>query len=154
MNLSSPSFESGGYIPATYAQFGNNVSPPLSIENVPSKARSLVLILDDPDAPKGTFTHWVLFNVDPKISNIREGEIPRGALQGLNSRNEAKYIGPKPPYGEHRYFFKLYALDDRLDLPNGATRAEVEKALQSHVIETAQAMGRYAAAERMVSADR
>jgi Raf kinase inhibitor-like YbhB/YbcL family protein len=153
MKIYSPSFEIGGYIPTTYAQRGSNVSPPLSIENTPSKARSLVLIMDDPDAPKGTFTHWVLFNVDPKVSEIHEGEVPAGALQGTNSRNEARYIGPKPPYGEHRYFFKLYALDDRLDLPNGATRGEVEKALQSHVIETAQAMGRYAA-EKMVNADR
>src|SRR5882724_10431355 len=108
--------------------------------------------MDDPDAPKGTFTHWVLFNVDPKLSEIREGEVPPGALQGTNSRNEAKYMGPKPLYGEHRYFFKLFALDDKLDLPNGATRGEVEKALQSHVIETAQAMGRYSAVEKMVGA--
>jgi len=154
MKIYSPSFETGGFIPITYAQLGSNVSPPLSIGNVPSKAKSLVLIMDDPDAPKGTFTHWVLFNIDPKISEIREGEVPVGGLQGTNSRNEARYTGPKPPYGEHRYFFKLYALDDRLDLPNGATRAEVEKSLQSHVIETAQTMGRYAAAEKMVSVER
>lgn len=145
MNLFSPAFEEGEAIPTQYSRQGGDKSPPLHIEDVPEEAKSLVLIMDDPDAPSGTFTHWILFNVSPTTRDIREDSPPVMATQGRNSWNQVGYGGPQPPSGEHRYFFRLYALDTVLSLSRGANRAEVDAAIEGHAFDEAEYMGRFAA---------
>ena len=120
------------------------MNPPLHLEEVPEKARSLALIVDDPDAPKGTFNHWLVYNMDPKTRDIKENSVPVIATQGRNDFGDVEYDGPQPPSGEHRYFFKAFALDTVLDLPRGAKREELEKAMQGHVVDEAKVMGRFA----------
>lgn len=143
MKISTPSFDYGEKIPDTYTCDGEGINPPLLFLEVPEQAQSLVLIVDDPDAPRGTFTHWVVFNIDPKVEEVPEGLVPKGGVLGKNSAGESSWIGPCPPTGEHRYFFKLYALDTELDLSIGATKEEVEKAMQGHVLDTAELIGLY-----------
>jgi len=147
MKLSSPAFQNGGKIPRIYTCQGDNVSPPLEIQNVSPKARSLVLIMDDPDVPKtlrkdGMYVHWVVYDITPTIVKIEENAEPFGIL-GKNTQGEEAYTGPCPPDREHRYFFKLYALDKRLDLAPGATKEEVLKACEGHIIEQTELMGLY-----------
>lgn len=144
MKISCSEFENGGVIPDRFSQYDANRSPPLEFADVPSGAKSLALILDDPDAPRGTFTHFVAFNLDPEVYEFRENQIPKSARLGANSYGKSEYAGPKPPNGELRYFFRTYALDTRLDLLNGASRADVEHAMEGHVIAEAELMGRYA----------
>src|SRR4051812_24814809 len=144
MKIETRAFGNGETIPMHYSKYGDNISPPLTFVDVPDKARSLVLIMDDPDAPHGLFTHWVLFNLGPALRELPEDTVPADARQGKNSWGEACYGGPRPPDREHRYFFKLYALDVSLGLPNGATREEVERAMQGHIIAQAEYMGRHA----------
>jgi Raf kinase inhibitor-like YbhB/YbcL family protein len=144
MKIESEAFAAGGEIPERYSKKGGNVSPPLRISDVPHGTRSLALIMDDPDAPKGLFTHWVLFNLDPAETRIAENQVPARAVQGKNSWGEARYGGPQPPDREHRYFFHLYALDVELPVPPGASRGEVERAIDGHVIREAEYMGLYA----------
>src|SRR5687768_17050424 len=127
MNITSPAFPHGGRIPTRYARADLDKSPPLHIEGVQPGAKSLALIMDDPDAPGGTFTHWLLFNIDPKLENIGEDSVPETARQGTNDWGEAEYGGPQPPSGEHHYLFNVFALDSKLDLPAGATRKDLEK---------------------------
>ncbi len=138
----SPAFFDDEKMPSVYTCDGKNVNPPLQIDGVNPKAKSMVLIIDDPDAPAGTWVHWVVFNISPQISYIAEDQIPQGVL-GINSWGETKYNGPCPPFGEHRYFFKLYALDVVLDLSMGASKHEVEKAMIGHVIDRAEFIGLY-----------
>jgi Raf kinase inhibitor-like YbhB/YbcL family protein len=145
MKISSPVFGHGDSIPPRYSRDGDNFSPPLQFEGVPPEARSLVLIADDPDAPHGTFTHWVVFNVDPHTSVIEENHLPEEVRFGLNDWEEAGYGGPRPPDGEHRYYFKLYALDELLSLPTGIQRRDLERAMETHVVANAELMGRFAA---------
>ncbi|MDB6168951.1 MAG: hypothetical protein JWM88_1815 [Verrucomicrobia bacterium] len=145
MNISSPAFPHGGSIPERYSQFGRNVSPPLSFADVPGKAGSLALIVDDPDAPKGLVTHWIVFNLDPVIRSLEEGNaIKPPARQGSNTHGNAAYMGPRPPDREHRYFFRLYALDRMLAPPAGASRNQIDDALSGRVIAQAELMGRFA----------
>ena len=144
MKIKSPEFENGGFIPERFTQYDENRSLPLNFEEVPPDARSLVLIMDDPDAPNGTFTHWIAFNIDANTSGFREDQIPKDVRLGTNDKGRAEYAGPKPPTGEHRYFIWVYALDSQLDLPHGATRSEVERAMVGHVLAEAELMGRYA----------
>jgi Raf kinase inhibitor-like YbhB/YbcL family protein len=143
MKIESSAFAQGAAIPARYARKGDNVSPPLSVSAVPKEARSLVMIMDDPDAPHGLFTHWVVFNISP-VAWFPEGEPPKGAKQGKNSWGETAYGGPQPPDREHRYFFRLFALNRLLDLKEGASREEVEAAMRGNVIAEAEWMGRFA----------
>jgi hypothetical protein len=143
MEIKSNAFENNGNIPVKYSCRGDAINPQLSFLNVPENAKSLVLIVDDPDAPMGTFTHWVLFNIDPKITEIKENSVPTGSLSGLNSANGIKFVGPCPPSGTHRYFFKLFALSSALSLASGVGVSEVEKALKNHVIEEAELIGLY-----------
>ncbi len=143
MILESSAFANDGSIPPRYSKAGGNVSPPLSIRDVPREAKSLVLIVDDPDAPRGLVTHWVVFNIVPGTW-FAEGQPPKGARQGKNTHGEAKYMGPAPPDREHRYFFRLSALDRMLELKEGATREEVEAAMRDHVCASAEWMGRFA----------
>ncbi len=144
MKITSPEFAAGGNLPRRYTRDGEDKSPPLHIEGVPEDAKSLVLIVDDPDAPGGIFTHWVLFNINPKTSEIRENSPPVMATQGRNDWGEVRYGGPQPPSGEHRYFFRLYALDTVLASVRGARRDNVEKQMSGHILEEAELMGRYA----------
>jgi Raf kinase inhibitor-like YbhB/YbcL family protein len=144
MKIESPAFTSGASIPGTYSRFGDNKSPPLIFRDVPTKARSLALIVDDPDAPHGTFTHWVVFNLAPTRDGLEEGIRVTDARQGNNSWHEPRYGGPRPPNGEHRYFFRLYALDQNLDLSEGIERASVDEALRGHIIAETELMGRFA----------
>jgi Raf kinase inhibitor-like YbhB/YbcL family protein len=144
MKLSSPVFKNGERIPKDYTRDGADKSPPLHFEEVPERAKSLALMVEDPDAPSGTFNHWLLFNMDPKTHDIHEGSPPVMATQGRNGWGEVEYGGPKPPSGEHRYFFKAYALDTVLPLARGTPRGELEQAMRGHVLDEATLMGRYA----------
>ncbi|HWD18937.1 MAG TPA: YbhB/YbcL family Raf kinase inhibitor-like protein [Verrucomicrobiae bacterium] len=145
MKISSPVFHHGESIPEEYSREADDKNPPLTISDVPEEAQSLTLIMDDPDAPGGTFTHWVLFNIAPTTTNLHEDVTPIVMKTGDNDYGESGYGGPKPPSGEHRYYFKLYALNTKLPLPRGATRSEVEGAMKGHVLEQATLMGRFAA---------
>ncbi len=143
MKIATPDFTDSGMIPSRFTGDGEDVNPTLEISDVPTEARSLALIVDDPDAPRGTWTHWLLWNVQPTTTQIPENSVPEGAVQGTNDFPAARYNGPMPPSGTHRYFFKLYALDTMLSLPAGSDRKAVDKALQGHIIAEAQWMGRY-----------
>ncbi len=150
MKLTSSAFTEGAKIPSKYTCDGQNVNPPLTISDVPAKAKSLVLIMDDPDIPDfvkqkfgiQVWDHWIVFNVPPETREIPEGKNPPGVV-GRNTGGNNSYGGPCPPDREHRYFFKLYALNTELDLPEGATKAEVEKAMKNHILAEAKLMGRY-----------
>jgi len=142
MELTSRAFENGGWIPSKYTCDGENISPPLEITGVPAGAQSLALVMDDPDAPMGTFDHWVVWNIAPDTSRIEEGEQPEG-VPGRSSFGRLDYGGPCPPSGTHTYRFKLYALDTRLDLRRGASKAELERAMEGHIIEQALLEGKY-----------
>src|SRR5690242_10416403 len=124
MRVLSSAFRNGEQIPPEYARDGDDKSPPLHIEGVPMNAKSIVLIMDDPDAPRGTFTHWIVFDIDPRRVEIEENQVPEEAHQGRSNWGQCGYGGPKPPSGEHRYFFRLYALDKKLGLPEGAMREQ------------------------------
>ena len=143
MKITSSAFQEGGTIPEKFSKNGQNVSPELRIEGAPADAKSLAVIVDDPDAPVGLFTHWLVWNVDPKATEIPEGSAPSGAVQGKNDFGETGYGGPQPPSGTHRYYFKIFALDRPLDLKPGARRRDVDAAMKGHVIGQGQLMGRY-----------
>lgn len=143
MELSSPAFIHNATLSSKYTCDGENRSPPLQISGVPSGAKSLALIHDDPDAPMGTWVHWLLWNIDPKTRDIPEGSVPPGAIEGTTSFRKTGYGGPCPPSGTHRYFFKLYALDALLDLPPSANKAKLEKALKGHTLAQAELIGLY-----------
>lgn len=143
--LTSPEFASSEPIPATFTCDGKNISPELRWLHAPKGTRSFALIVDDPDAPGGLFTHWLLFNIPAETEMLAENEDQIG-IAGRNDFQQVGYGGPCPPpnHGEHRYYFRLFALDvDALDLKAGATRADVEKALGGHILETATLMGRF-----------
>jgi len=142
MKITSSAFQQGGNIPSKFTCDGANTSPPLQISDMPSEAKSLVLIVDDPDAPSGLFTHWAVWNISPQTSAIAEGSTPKGA-QGTNDFGKSGYGGPCPPSGTHRYYFKIFALDRELDLPSGAKRSELNTAMKGHVIGQGELMGRY-----------
>lgn len=147
--LKSSVFDHMGRIPSKYTCDGANVSPPLEWTDPPAATKSFVLISDDPDAPIGTWVHWVYFNIPGNLRGLPEGietvgEPKVGGRQGINDFRRMGYGGPCPPPGPaHRYFFKLYALDTMLELPIGATKAEVEKAMQGHILAHAQLIGLY-----------
>jgi Raf kinase inhibitor-like YbhB/YbcL family protein len=143
MKISSPAFREGGTIPEKFSKNDQNVNPELRIEGVPAEAKSLALIVDDPDAPVGLFTHWLVWNIDPKTSEIAEKSVPKGGSQGTNDFPGSGYDGPQPPSGTHRYYFKIFALDRMLDLKSGAKRREVDAAMSGHVIAQGELMGRY-----------
>jgi Raf kinase inhibitor-like YbhB/YbcL family protein len=144
MKIMSPAFKENDSIPRKYTADDANVSPPLHIEDVPERAKSLALVVEDPDAPSGTFHHWVLFNINPRTADIHEGSVPVISTQGRTDFGDIEYGGPKPPSGEHHYFFNLYALDTVLSLPRGAKAEDLEKEMKEHIIDQASLMGRYA----------
>lgn len=145
MKLSSPVFENQQHIPTKYTCDGPNVSPPLRIDDVSPFATSLVLIMDDPDAPGGTFTHWTMWNMPAKNMPMEEGTIPTGAIEGITSFNQPGYGGPCPPKntGVHHYRFKLYAIDTTLPLDDTATVEEITNAIEGHVLESCSLVGLY-----------
>ncbi|MBS3101421.1 YbhB/YbcL family Raf kinase inhibitor-like protein [Candidatus Woesearchaeota archaeon] len=124
MKLTSPAFAHNGAVPSEFTCDSSDVSPPLTISDVPSNAKSLVLIMDDPDAPVGTWDHWIVFNIPPSAKEIAKGTEPKGTA-GKNSWGRTGYGGPCPPSGTHRYFFKLYALDTQLNLPEGSAKKDL-----------------------------
>ncbi|MHB1946709.1 MAG: YbhB/YbcL family Raf kinase inhibitor-like protein [Gammaproteobacteria bacterium] len=138
-NLTSNAFKDGGMIPAKYTCVSDNISPQLSWSGAPEKTQSFALIIADPDAPAGTWYHWVLFNIPNTVSELSENiqELPNGTISGKSSYNNTHYNGPCPPSGQHHYIFNLYALDTKLNLPEGSPREKVEAAMQGHVLQTA-----------------
>ena len=140
MKVTSPSFKNNENIPSKFTCQGDDINPALNISEIPQKAKSLVLIVDDPDASIGVWIHWVLFNI-PIQSSIGENSIQ--GTQGINSFKRVDFGGPCPPSGTHRYFFKVYALDQKLDLKEGASLKEVEKAMKSHILEKTELVGLY-----------
>ncbi|MDH3237634.1 MAG: YbhB/YbcL family Raf kinase inhibitor-like protein [Deltaproteobacteria bacterium] len=143
LSITSPAFPHNGMIPIKYTCDGADVSPPLAIGSVPENTNSLALIVDDPDAPMGTWVHWVVWNIAADTREIPENTVPPGALQGTNDFGKQKYGGPCPPSGRHRYFFKLYALNAPLALKAGATKAQVEEAVSGHLLGKAELVGLY-----------
>jgi Raf kinase inhibitor-like YbhB/YbcL family protein len=149
MELKSSAFTAGEMIPQKYTCDGPDVSPPLSWSDVPAGAKSLALIADDPDAPMGTWVHWVAWNIPPNARGLEEGvpkkdSLPNGMKQGTTDFRSIGYGGPCPPSGTHRYFFKLYALDTSLNLPPSTTKKDLEKAMQGHLLQQVELMGKYA----------
>jgi Raf kinase inhibitor-like YbhB/YbcL family protein len=141
--ISSPVFENNGGIPAKYTCDGEDINPALLIQGVPANSKSLALIVDDPDAPRGMWVHWVVWNIDPKTTEIRENSVPKDAVQGINDFRRQNFGGPCPPSGTHRYYFKLYALDTVLNLGTSSEKTDLEKAMKGHIISQAQIMGTY-----------
>lgn len=149
IQLTSTAFADGLPIPTKYTCDGSDISPPLAWANAPANVKSYTLIADDPDAPVGTWVHWVIYNLPPSATALAENtpksdSLPDGAKQGVNDFRKTGYGGPCPPPGKaHRYFFKLYALDTTLDLPSGATKKDLLKAMEGHVLAQGQLMGTY-----------
>jgi Raf kinase inhibitor-like YbhB/YbcL family protein len=152
LTIRSPAFPDGGEIPSKHTCEGADTSPPLEFEGVPEKARSLALLVDDPDAPdprapRMVFVHWVLYDLPPATSGLKEGvsptELPRGARAGQNDYRKTGWGGPCPPVGRHRYFFKLYALDALLGDLGPLTKAKLMKCMEGHVLAEAQLLGTY-----------
>ena len=142
MILSSSAFENNGTIPLVYTCDGSDISPPLTITNVPKNTQSLALIVEDPDTPRGTVTHWIVWNILPQKSQFVEGE-KIDYPQGINVFGTVDYKGPCPPSGTHRYFFKLYALDTILDLVDGSTKDNLMEAMNGHILEQSALIGKY-----------
>jgi Raf kinase inhibitor-like YbhB/YbcL family protein len=150
LTLTSSAFEPNGPIPPIYTCDGNDISPPLAWSGLPAGTKSLALIVDDPDAPdpaapQRTWVHWVLYNINPAVAGLEQGarHLPTGAVQGINDWKRGDYGGPCPPIGRHRYFFKLYALDTRLDGLSNPTKQQLLDAMEGHVLEKAELMGTY-----------
>jgi len=141
MLVKSPEFENNKLIPAKYTCDGADVNPLLTIEGVPDETKSLALVVDDPDAPMGTFDHWIVWNIPPDTREIEENTIP--GTEGISSYRKHAYGGPCPPYGTHRYFFKVYALDIELDLKTNSTKKDVEKAMKGHILAEGALVGLY-----------
>jgi Raf kinase inhibitor-like YbhB/YbcL family protein len=143
MRLTSKAFPDGGEIPSKYTSDGKNISPPLEWAGVPKKARSFALIVEDPDAPSGTFAHWVIVDLPPTTTDLHEGLTQLvGGRMGINDWKRAEWAGPAPPKGRHRYMFKLYALDRELGLER-PTKQAVESAIAGHVLAEATLTGTY-----------
>jgi len=148
IKIKSPAFVPGGKIPGKYTCDGMDISPPLGWTSGPGGTKTFALICDDPDAPMGTWVHWVLFNLPADIIELRENVLPErelesGAKQGMNDFRKIGYGGPCPPGGTHRYYFKLYALDTEINLEAGATKSELLKAMEDHILAEGQLMGKY-----------
>jgi len=138
MKITSPDFVNNEYLTQRFSCDGDGVNPALEIEDIPQGTKSLALIVDDPDAPMGTFVHWVVFDI-PVISQIEEDSIP--GKQGTNTSGKNNYVSPCPPSGTHRYFFKIYAMDKMLNLKEGISKGALEKAMQGHILGQAQIIG-------------
>lgn len=140
LDVKSSAFENNGFIPAKYTCIGSNINPDISVGKIPDKVKSLVLIIDDPDAQPGTFDHWVMWNIPPR-ETIKENSAP--GRQGLNGKRENAYTGPCPPSGTHHYHFKIYALDSKLDLSDNTDKKALERAMEGHILATGELVGLY-----------
>lgn len=145
MKLASPAFENQQAIPLKYAFKTGNISPPLAIGDIPNNTKTLALIVDDPDAPSGHFTHWLVWNIPSSTSEIQEGILPEVAEQGCNDNGSNSWIGPAPPSGTHRYIFTAYALSNNLALKSGASHSELELAMVGYILTSAQLVGLFSA---------
>lgn len=150
MQITSTDFQNQEPIPEKFSRDGENINPSLTFSQIPENAASLALVVEDPDAPNGIFTHWILYNMSPGTLQIPEAELPLSGLQGTNDYDEETYGGPQPPSGTHRYFFKLFALDTMLDLVDEDEGMKVDRqtlyaAMEGHVLETAEIVGTYSA---------
>lgn len=143
MKICSPTFSDGAMIPARFTADGANVSPLLEISGVPAGTKSLVLIVDDPDAPAGTWNHWLLWNISPDTASIAEDSVPAGAVAGKNDFGRTVYLGPSPPSGTHRYYFRLFALDTMLHLETASDRDQLDRAMKGRILASAELIGRY-----------
>ncbi len=143
ISVSSTAFRSGENIPPQFTCKGANMSPPLEFHGIPAAAKRLALVVDDPDAPTGLFTHWLVWNIAPSAAQIAQKAVPPGAVQGTNDFGKSGYGGPCPPSGTHRYFLRVLALDRMLDLKRGAKRADFDKAIAGHVLARGELMGRF-----------
>jgi Raf kinase inhibitor-like YbhB/YbcL family protein len=143
MEIESPVFKSNKLIPSKYTCDGENVNPPLIISHVPENAKSLVLIVDDPDASRGTFVHWTVWNIDSHIKEIKENSRPQNAVEGRTDFGRSGYGGPCPPSGTHRYFFKLFALNTTLDIGTSTEAADLEREIEDNILAKAQLVGLY-----------
>ena len=152
LKVTSSAFQQGGSIPSQYTCEGKDISPPLSWAGLPNNAKSVAMIVDDPDAPdpakpQRVYVHWVVYNISPQTTSLAEnaskGGMPGGAVQGKNDWGKAEYGGPCPPIGRHRYFFKLYALDTTLTGLKNATKADLESAMKGHIVDSGELMGTY-----------
>lgn len=143
MEIKSPVFENNGMIPAKYTCDGENINPPLEILGIPEGAKSLALVIDDPDASTGMWDHWTVWNINPQENLIKENLVPAGAVEGMNDFQKTRYGGPCPHQGKHRYFFKIYALDRILNLSSSARKKDLEKAMECHILDSAQITGLY-----------
>ena len=143
LKIESPAFGENEKIPAKFTCDADNINPQLDISGVSQEAASLVLVVDDPDAPVGTWVHWTIWNIDPGTTSISENSVPAGAVEGVTDFGVPGYGGPCPPSGTHRYFFKLFALDTTLDLDPSATAADLEAAIQGHVLDSVELVGLY-----------
>lgn len=144
----SPSFDKSGWIPTNFTCDGSDISPKLVWSHLPAETKSIAIINDDPDAPMGTWVHWLIYNIPSTISQLDEGQprkeiLPNNALQGRNSWGKIGYGGPCPPSGTHRYFFRLYALDQKLSIMPGASKEELLKAMEGHILGQAEFYGKY-----------
>jgi Raf kinase inhibitor-like YbhB/YbcL family protein len=147
LKLTSPAFKNGGKIPVQYSCKGENISPPLNIVDVPKEAKSLALIMHDPDAPVGDFLHWLMWDIQPSTQSIGAGSVPVGTVQGLTGFNKNRYGGPCPPSGSgtHRYIFELFALDISLGLSPDSTREKLQDAIKGHILQQCMLTGTVAA---------
>lgn len=143
VKILSPAFLNNQQIPSKYTCDGENINPPLLLSEIPDNAKSLVLIVDDPDAPSKIWVHWVVFNINPATTEIAENSVPEGGIEGMTDFGNTGYGGPCPPSGNHRYFFKLYALDSILSLPQYSDKKAVEEAMQGHILDSAELVGLY-----------
>ncbi|MBI4089510.1 MAG: YbhB/YbcL family Raf kinase inhibitor-like protein [Candidatus Levybacteria bacterium] len=143
MTIISTAFHNNKYIPNKYTCDGENVNPPLTFSKVTRDTKSLVLIVEDPDAPMGVFTHWVVYDIPSSTLQILEDQVPAKSTQGMTDFGKTAYGGPCPPSGTHRYFFKLFALDSPLNLSEGATKDEVQMKMEGHILESSELIGLY-----------
>jgi Raf kinase inhibitor-like YbhB/YbcL family protein len=141
LSIKSSAFENNKLIPAKYTCDGDNVNPPLTIEDIPEETKSIVLIIDDPDATMGTWNHWLVWNIPPATRKIEENTVP--GTEGINTYRKHAYGGPCPPYGTHRYFFKVFALDTKLDLNPNSAKKDVERAMKNHILAEGELIGLY-----------
>jgi len=143
LTLSSPIFKNKEFIPPRFTCDGENINPVLNISGVPKNCQSLVLIVDDPDAPGGNFVHWVVWNINPETKEIKENSVPEGTKEGLTDFGRPGYGGPCPPSGTHRYFFRLFALDQKLEASAEANKSTIENLMKGHILEQIQFIGLY-----------
>lgn len=143
MTITSSAFKHKSKIPSKYTCDGENINPPLELSGIPKEAKSLVLIVGDPDAPSKTWVHWVVYNIDSSTTKIEENSVPSGSVEGITDFGSKGYEGPCPHSGTHRYFLKLYALDKILEAPSGLTKQQVLEIMRDHVLEEAELIGLY-----------